>query len=408
MKCLGLLLAPILVVALAGCSSGGAAAPTASDATDGPTSAADRPVEPRPAAAGTLAYILDGSVYVADMDGSNAVKIADGRGDDDCGSTDGFSFWAEGSMWSPDGRYLAYRRVDCSVKEPGIGENWWDVVISDAAGNVHAAFPADGWDIGWSPDSSHVAVWDVFDYEGPSTVGVYGLDGARQAQIAMPSDWRPSGDHDPAWLSDGTLAVDDVKLPLDGGAAGWLDAAQSDESWEGYIASNGWRATSPDGSHTARVDGRSMIVEGSDGSGSVTLLTVERGTSLGVIGFSPEGHRILFRETEDPPGRRSPSLWSIRVDGSDPRLIVAGTTEGDWFAPSVALESLSALSKDEPSPAPTPTPASVIGFSPQGDRILFSKRPPGQGAGGLWSIGVDDSDPRLVVEGTGRGAWLSP
>ncbi len=42
---------------------------------------ADPPVEPRPApaASGTLAYVLDGDVYVADPDGSNAVKIANGR-----------------------------------------------------------------------------------------------------------------------------------------------------------------------------------------------------------------------------------------------------------------------------------------------------------------------------------------
>ena len=111
---------PILVFALAGCGSGVGAVPTAPTTTDEAT-AADRPVSPRPAPAapGILAYVLHGSVYVADMDGSNAVKIVKGREDDD-GGTDGFSR-AEGLMWSPDGRYLAYRRSDCSVKKPGIG-----------------------------------------------------------------------------------------------------------------------------------------------------------------------------------------------------------------------------------------------------------------------------------------------
>ena len=60
-------------------------------------------------------------------------------------------------------------------------------MISDAAGNVLATFPADGWDIGWSPDSTRVAVWDTL-FE---TVGVYGVDGTRQAQITMPSGWQP-------------------------------------------------------------------------------------------------------------------------------------------------------------------------------------------------------------------------
>ena len=70
---------------------------------------ADPPVEPRPAPAalGTLAYELDGDIYVADPDGSNAVKIADGVSAEDCAGAPGY--WAEGSIWSPDGRYLAYR-----------------------------------------------------------------------------------------------------------------------------------------------------------------------------------------------------------------------------------------------------------------------------------------------------------
>ena len=305
---------------------------------------ADPPVEPMPApapaaaAAGTLAYILDGDVFVADPDGANPVKIANGISEDDCGATDGFSFWAEGSMWSPDGRYLAYRRVDCSSEAPETDEDWGDVVISDAAGNVHATFPADGWDIGWSPDSSRVAVWESGSLFG--TVGVYGVDGARQAQIAMPSGWRPSGDHDPAWLRDGTLAIDAVELSLDGSAAAYsLDTAQVAEWQEDYVLTMGFRADSPDGSLTAYVDRRSLMVEGSDGSAStrVTLLTVERGTSLGILGFSPEGDSILFSKDGDRQGRgQRRELWSVGVDGSDARLVVAGTEDGEWFVPSAA------------------------------------------------------------------------
>jgi len=37
---------------------------------------ADPPVEPMSAAAGILAYELDGDIYVADPDGSHAVKAA--------------------------------------------------------------------------------------------------------------------------------------------------------------------------------------------------------------------------------------------------------------------------------------------------------------------------------------------
>ena len=187
-----------------------------------------------------------------------------------------------------------------------------DVVISDAAGNVISPrSPREGWDIGWSPDSSRVAVWDTL-FE---TVGVYGVDGARHALVTMPSGWQPPGDHDPAWLRDGTLAVDDVEIPPDGGAARRLDLARFNEWRDDYLATVGLRVDSPDGSHTAHVvrGGRSLRVDGSDGSGSVTLLTVERGTSLWVIGFSPEGDRILFSREVDRKWTASPGRGQGRI-----------------------------------------------------------------------------------------------
>ena len=318
---------------------------------------ADRPVEPRPApaASGALAYALDGDIYVADPDGSNATRIADGRPAEDCVGFSG-EYWAEGPIWSPDGRYLAYRRyTDCSSSELAR-----DVVITDAEGNVLATFPSGGWQIAWSPDSTRVAVWDVV-FE---TIGVYGLDGARQTQLTMPSGWTPSGDHDPVWMPDGTsLMVDNVEVPLDGGTPRHLP-------W-------GPEAYSPDGSHVAYVTHRSLTVARSDGSeprevfgdwtgdptwsatgdriaftthgrgpawssaelrvldvatGSVTLLTEgERASMLWVIGFSPQGDRILFSRTEDR-GAGESSLWSIGVEDSDARLVVAGSMEGEWLS----------------------------------------------------------------------------
>jgi hypothetical protein len=185
---------------------------------------ADRPVRLAPAPPGTLAYVSDGDVYVRDPDGSNAVKIADGVPRGECAHASGYSYWAEpsfdtvsasgswssreGSMWSPDGRYLAYRRDKCGTT--AMPDR---VVISDAAGNVFAAFPAAGWHVGWSPDSTRVAVWEpdsLFE-----RVGVYRVDGVRQELLTMPSGWQPIGDHDPVWLPDGVVVVQGTRpLPL--------------------------------------------------------------------------------------------------------------------------------------------------------------------------------------------------
>ena len=289
---------------------------------------------PPPAASGTLTYILDGDIFVADPDGSNAVKIANGLPDNECdrGSV-GEAYWAEGSMWSPDGRYVAYRHTECSDPEFRGG-----VEISDAEGNVITTFPTGaGWDIGWSPDSTRVAVWDAF----METIGIYGLDGARQTQLTMPSGWTYQGDHDPVWMPDGTSVwIDGWALPLDGSTPRRLP-----------LGRDPYPTFSPDGSLVAYSDNRSLVVARSDGSeprevfggwaassawsptgdriafsdgealrlldvatGEVTRLTEEeRGTDLRVMGFSPEGDRVLFSTIE------SDGLWSIGVDGSDDR-----------------------------------------------------------------------------------------
>ena len=307
---------------------------------------ADRLIpKPPPAAAGTLTYARGGHIYVADPDGSHAVKISNGS--------------AEGSMWSPDGRYLAYR----SAKGCG---------ISNAEGNVLAAFLCDGWQIAWSPDSTRVAVWDTFDYEGPSTIGVYGLDGARQMQLAMPPAWRPSGDHDPAWMPDGTgVWVEGVELPLDGSPPRYL---------KGHT--DPYATYSPDGSLIAYSTGSSLSLARSDGS--EPRVVVHR--SVGWAGdwghpWSPAGDRIAF--TAPVPGSHSMEVGFVDVATGQVRMLA----EGD---PDAELQA--------------------IGFSPTGDRILYSSRIGDASRTieqSLWSVGLDGSDARRIVDGTIEGQWLS-
>ena len=68
-------------------------------------------------------------------------------------------------------------------------------------------------------------------------------------------------------------------------------------------------------------------------TGTATLLTeVDASNRLRVIDFSPQGDRILFESFHlDGVGE---SLWSVNVDGSDLRRLVAGTASGDWLSPS--------------------------------------------------------------------------
>ena len=292
-------------------------------------------VAAQPGRLGSLAYGAGGGIYVANWDGSNPVRIAAGE------------YWGEGPIWSPDGRYLAYR-------DPPR-----DVVISDPEGNVIAEFPAEGWEIAWSPDSTRVAVWVRFG----KTIGVYGLDGERQALLTMPSGFVLQGDNDPIWLPDGEslLVQSDVVVPVDGSTPYnlWFDRRRRAREV----------TYSPDGSRLAYVAAkRSLVVAEADGSnpqvvfrdwvvpvwspagdriaftsnanqlrvldvatGKVTLLAEADGSeTLEVIDFSPEGDRIHFSRSKGPIG--AGSLWSVKADGSDLRRLVAVTAWGDWLS----------------------------------------------------------------------------
>jgi WD40-like Beta Propeller Repeat len=321
------------------------------------------PPEPLPPMTpGSLAYFVDGNLYVADWDGANPVAITDRPAyhrSEDC---DGAEYWAEGPIWSPDGRYLAYRRT-CQDAPSG----WWDVMISDPLGNLVTSFPGEGWRVPWSPDSTSVAVWVRWG----KTISVYGLDGVRQPAYRLPPGLMAPGDLDPVWSPDGTslMVPHGVEIPLDGSTPRRLppdDPRSHDATY------------SPDGSRAAYVENGSLVVADADGSdarevagrwaqdpiyspagdlivftwsnttqwpyaseihmldvatGTVTSLIGANGSDrLSVLEFSPDGGRILFSRTENR-GKGASSLWSIRTEGSDARLLVAGTGSGDWRSP---------------------------------------------------------------------------
>ena len=154
---------------------------------------------------GRLAYEIDGDIYLADSDGRNPVRIANGAAAGAACRSYG------GAIWSPDGRHLAYRG------EAGrAGSCRGTVTISDPAGHRVASFPGEGWLISWSPDSTRLATWVSLGH----TIGIYGLDGVRQALLTVPPGLMEPGDFDPVWSRDGgsLMVPKGVQIPLDGSA----------------------------------------------------------------------------------------------------------------------------------------------------------------------------------------------
>ena len=240
------------------------------------------------------------------------------------------------------------------------------MVITDPRGNVVAEFPTygGGWGFTWSPDSTRIAVW-----EPALTIGVYGIDGELQA--SFPSTVITGGGNSggPGWMPDGSaLLFGYAVVPLDGSAGYELSLGGLDPSLGGQatyspdgtrvavVTGNSITVLDAEGSLVSEVDGRLGDVEAwsPDGerfaslshgelnvvdaaSGTVTALpeataALDGGDEiLGIRGFSPQGDRILYATSDGAGGGRA--LYSIGVDGSDARLVVAGTWEGDWFSP---------------------------------------------------------------------------
>jgi WD40 repeat protein len=307
---------------------------------------------------GQLAYGLDGDIYLADWDGRNAVKIADGTPEPTAGGPNPCNGnWGEGPMWSPDGRHLAYR----SASGDRCGGT---VVITDPVSKSVTSFLGTGWLVSWSPDSTRVATW----VELGQTIGVFGFDGGRQALLSVPSGCPLPGDFDPVWSPDGkSLVVWPCEIPIDGRTPSRLPAnnPRSNEQW----------AYSPDGNRVAYITAESLVVASADGSSDRVL--VPTGVTLGGLlpVWSPTGDRIAF---------------NAGASLSEPDEIRVVDVASGKVTRLAAVRGIG--------------PSHVLRFSPDGDRVLFWQADLND-AQSLRSVNADGSGAQLLVEGTNWGDW---
>jgi hypothetical protein len=313
---------------------------------------------PRPFPLGELAYGLNGDVYLADWDGRNAVKITDGGSTSACGGYNG-----EGGIWSPNDRFLAYRSAiggPCSAI----------VVIYDTEAKRSVSFPGEGWEVSWSPDSSRIATW----IDLGNTVGIYGVDGVRQALLAVPPGCAAPGDFDFSWLPDGkSLVGRSCELPTNGQTPARLPTTDP-------RAHTPW-ADSPDGTRVAyetNVATWSELVDTTaDGTQAQVLIPT------GIVGegrpvWSPSGDRIAFTSGTGPPDDKPEEISVVDV--------------GSQVVTPLAS-------------APATGYLQIIGFSPQGDRVLYGIFDANGDGSSLWSVHADGSNAQLLVMGTGWGDW---
>ena len=334
-----------------------------------------------------LAYGINGDIFVADRDGTNPVRIADGvpaDGADECSAGEHRAEnIAIGSAWSPDGRHLAYWDWGCPTRP----DAWGTAIISDPEGNVVASFPGQGWLISWSPDSTQVATWKSWapgtaftNPGGNPTIGVYGLDGVLQQALEVPPGLMPSGDTSPVWSRDGeSLLLPGVQVPLDGRAPRRLPAGDLTGTAAHSIRS---AAYSPDGSLVAYASWPRSVKTGSP-RGQLVVAEADGPDAQKVAGtnefwdaaWSPRGDKVAFIHRDH----------ELRVRDLTTRTVTSLTGKGS----SELLR--------------------VIEFSPDGERILFSKfGGRDTGTSSLWSIGSDGSKPRRLVTDIDWADWRPP
>ena len=283
-----------------------------------------------------------------------------------------------------DGRHIAYR----SGGSEGCPAT---IVIADQDGHPVASFPGWGWVIAWSPDATRIGTW--IDGEGQQ-IGIYGIDGTRQA--VLDGSRTCCGDYDPGWSPDGLSLLipthDPVpgsmwELPVDGGAPRRV-LDDDTRSHRGAVYSD-------DGARVAFVpweDSESLVIAESGG----TELRVLPGANVDPESGPAEGE---YHENPiwSPTGDTVAYSWSRRR----PNFETAGPP---YLASELRLVDVATGAVTTLAAARGNLPIWPLGFSPDGDRILF-----GQGADvrSMWSVNADGSGARMLVASTDVGDWLS-
>ena len=158
-----------------------------------------------------LVYALDDDIYVADPDGANPIRIADGDANAACGG-----FRGNVGLVSPDGRHIAYR-------SGGSGGCPATIVIADQDGHPVASFP--GLGLGHRVVARRHSYWHLDRWRRAADRHLRDLYGTRQA--VLDGSRTCCGDYDPGWSPHGSSLLipthDPVpgsmwELPVDGGA----------------------------------------------------------------------------------------------------------------------------------------------------------------------------------------------
>jgi putative cell wall-binding protein len=227
-------------------------------------------------------------LHTVDPDGSDRTVLTSGQPD----------FWG---TWSPDGRHVAFHRVEAT------GDGLW-VVGSD--GGVPRRLADGGHQPSWSPDGTRIVHSPSTEAE-PVPLAITDLAGVT-TQIDG-----TSGGIDPDWSPDGNQIayVDptrDFALVLVR-----VDGADRTVT-PGPAAEPTWSPASDRVAYVERRDGRPRLMM-IDGAASEQFFLTDRFARIQQLAYSPAGTHVAFAAAEQQGDDLD--IWTIRVaDGQLQRL----------------------------------------------------------------------------------------